>query len=298
MAPGMWPSRRVFPSNPRYSAGGPRVEQGHVGAIRAGRGRRPSSGASGSARGASARQGSGSASRVRDRPALRSHAGNPPSRMRTCSSAVGPQASTRTRAANSPWRVVVDDDRRAVADAQPRGHGRHPVRADEPDAHRRSRRVSTRSARQSRWTAPGMWPRAWTVGAAPVRPPARIEDPHARPTELLGQPVGGGQELGSGQAGHRRYHTDRGRPVPARRGPAGGRPGRRCPPSGRHLPEHRARSGRSRPRRRPRWPSSRTTSSPTGRAHVDVLAGDPPADGRGAGRGRRGADRRRRRTSR
>ncbi len=43
--------------------------------------------------------------------------------------------------------------------------------------------------------------------AAAVRSPPRVDDPDARPAESLGQPLGRGQVLGSGQAAHRRYHT-------------------------------------------------------------------------------------------
>ena len=44
-------------------------------------------------------------------------------------------------------------------------------------------------------------------GGAAVGPPAKVEDAQPRPSELLGEPFGRGQELGSGQAVHGRYHT-------------------------------------------------------------------------------------------
>ena len=44
------------------------------------------------------------------------------------------------------------------------------------------------------------------VGAA-VGSPAEVEDPDAGAAEVFGQPLGRGQELGTGQATHRRYHT-------------------------------------------------------------------------------------------
>ncbi len=44
-------------------------------------------------------------------------------------------------------------------------------------------------------------------GGAAVGPPAKVEDTEPGPSELLGQPFGRGQELGSGQAVHGRYHT-------------------------------------------------------------------------------------------
>jgi hypothetical protein len=129
------------------------------------------------------------------RPSL-THSGKPPSRIR------GEQALT----------VVVEDDRRAVADAQAGGHGGHPVGAHEQE--RIARLVGLDEV-----DPPVEMGRAGDVAArvngrpAAVGPPARIDDPNPRPTQTLRQPIGGRQVLGSGQTTHRRYHTDRGRPV-------------------------------------------------------------------------------------
>ena len=42
---------------------------------------------------------------------------------------------------------------------------------------------------------------------AAVGPPAEVEDADAGSPEILGQPLGRGEELRAGQATHRRYHT-------------------------------------------------------------------------------------------
>ena len=91
------------------------------------------------------------------------------------------------------------------------------------------------------------------VDAGPIRAPAGIEDAHALATQMLGQPLGRGKELGAGQAGHRRYDTAVVAPLPARCGPPGRGPG--GPPSarGRDLPEHGLGRAACPPRRQPRW---------------------------------------------
>ena len=52
-----------------------------------------------------------------------------------------------------------------------------------------------------------MWPLAWTAAPLPSGRHRASTIADARPAESLGQPVRGGQVLGSGQATHRRYHT-------------------------------------------------------------------------------------------
>ena len=66
--------------------------------------------------------------------------------------------------------------------------------------------VSTRSVRQSTGTAPGDVPRPEQASGAAIRTPSGIEHPQLGPAEVLGEPLGGGQELGPSQATHRGYH--------------------------------------------------------------------------------------------
>ena len=129
--------------------------------------------------------------------------------------------------------------------------------------------VSTRSVRQS--TSVGARDVAAGVdrGSAAVGSPAQVEDPDAGAAEVLGQPFGRGQDLGSGQATHRSVSYGRGRPLHAGSGEAGGRPGGAPGPRRRDLPEHRDRSVRCRPRRPPRWPTSQIRERDIGRAHAD-----------------------------
>ena len=60
-------------------------------------------------------------------------------------------------------------------------------------------------------------PRAVDVGPGPVRSPSRVEDADLGAPELLAEPLGRGQELGAGEAGHRRLSYGRAPPpTPAR----------------------------------------------------------------------------------
>ena len=134
-------------------------------------------------------------------------------------------------------------------------------------------------------------------GATAVRSPPGVQDPNVGPTELLGQPVGGRQELGSGESGHRGYHTaviPPEPPVRLGRGPprraAGGDSGAQR----RDLPQHRhERPAAGRDRRRAAQLADYELT--VGRGDIDGLDRVPAAPRRSASSRRRGPDRRRRR---
>ena len=257
MAPGMWPSRRVFPSNPRYSAGarasrsvvsgepsrprmsavvrrsrfGPRGVN-VVGRLPSGRGIRP----------------------LGDRAIL-----GGPGREAAIEDADGiePVGAERPPHAGGvqALRVVVDDQGHPVAKT---GLGRD--RADTVGGRPGGSRPQPSSVvDQVRPPVdvdrPGDPARGVDLRPAAIRSPSGVHDPDVGAPELFGEPLGRGQVLRAWEAGHRRYHTAVASPLPpvppddaARldrrsRRPAGPRRG--------HLPEHRhvrSTPGRGRPR--------------------------------------------------
>ena len=281
----MWPSRLRVALEAAVLGGRARVEQRHVGRRRAGRGRRPSSGASGSGRGreATRRPGLTAAFEIgrpsSTQPGSRRR-GSAPTRRRT------PAGSTR------PGRRTGSGCRR-----RPRPSSRRrsrPRRARRPSAPGPTSRSASprvvgvdrgRSASRGR-RRPGCG-RPRRRRPAAVGPPAGVEDPDARAVPAVPRASRSwrGARVGPGRT-HRRYHTAVVAPFSPDAGTAGGRPRGAARARRRHLPEHRLRRPDPGRDRRARWPTSRQWELRTGRAHVDCLGGVPPAHGRGA-RGRR-----------
>ena len=101
--------------------------------------------------------------------------------------------------------VVVQDDRRAVAHPGPAHHGPEPVGRREEQGIGALRDVDDVHApvhvRGARHVAGGV-----QLAARAVRAPARVDDPQVGAAEVLGQPLGRGDELrarGTGQGGLR-----------------------------------------------------------------------------------------------
>ncbi len=65
-----------------------------------------------------------------------------------------------------------------------------------------------RSVRQSRYIGTGDVPARVDRRTAAVRSPSRVDDANPRQIQSLRQPLRRGEVLGSGQATHRRYHTE------------------------------------------------------------------------------------------
>ena len=139
-----------------------------------------------------------------------------------------------------------------------------------------------------------MWPLAWTAGALPSGRQRRSRTRIAGPPEVLGQPLGGGQDLRSGQATHRRYHTAV--VVPSLPDPEKLAAVREAIPalaagiylntgSVGPLPAETAAA----------MADMAAYERDVGRAHADYFAESLAPDGRGAGRRRGGARHRRRR---
>ena len=118
--------------------------------------------------------------------------------------AVGAEAPPRPRREQALG-VVVDDHGGPIGDARPGRRCGHPVRAGEQDR-------PAVLARLDQVGPPVDLDRARDVSRredasrAAIGTPPGIEDADLRPAEVFGQPLGGGQELGSGQATHRGYH--------------------------------------------------------------------------------------------
>ena len=102
-------------------------------------------------------------------------------------------------------RVVVDDHGRAIGDARPDGERRQLVRSREQDRPGVRAGLDEVGPPVDRDGA-GDVSRREDASRAAIGTPPGIEDADLRPAEVFGQPLGGGQELGAGQATHRGYH--------------------------------------------------------------------------------------------
>ena len=199
----MWPSRFVLPSKPRYSAGArasSRVTSGEpsrprtsdvVSRVRFGPRRVKPPAARLDAR-------------VRDRAALGGPVREAAVEDADRFEAVRPEAPPGA-CREQGLGVVVDHDRGVVGDPEADRQRRDPVRAGQQDrlavaaiVDQVRPPVDQRGARD---VAAGVDRRRAAVG-----PPAEVEDAHAA-AQILGQPLGRGQDLRTGQATHRRYHT-------------------------------------------------------------------------------------------
>ena len=296
MAPGMCPSRRVFPSNPRYSAGARASSNATVGRpehpahvrgrevhpVRATRRERRD------------RQLDPVGQAARDRPALGLPGGKPAVEDPDLFQPVGSQRPPHPRRVEA-LRVVVDHDRRPLADPDTGRDLGDPVWLCEPDGvgilelvdevgppvDVAGRRGSGRRGTRRRPFRP----------VASARPgPARPAGPGARPAIRSWR----GARGGPGRTSSVSY--GRGRPLPARCGPPGRGPGGPPRARGRHLPQHGLRGAAARRDGRGDERDRDLRADDGSRPHR-LLGGDAPADGRGPGRGRRGPGRGRRPTS-